>query len=149
MARILVCPTETDPHLLWAAMIHTCPTRILAICSLDTFLVARKVYNHAMTYFELLLSWKELVLRDPDNGFGELDGLVEEAKPWLAELELEVHVCLTGGTPLMRELAERLAQVARDQCRRYTRRFTLVDERPPHRKNWWQYVQGRQIYLDS
>ena len=57
------------------------------------------------------------------------NGLPTKAKPHLPSAD-EVRVNVTGGTKLMGIIAERLASEAR-RFDRPTRRFGLIDRRPP------------------
>ncbi len=149
--RVLVSPIGKRPGVLFSAVsavrsggeneqLKNC----LVICSTDTegrITEAVRQAGHAGQVTTLLLE-------DPFGaGREDINRLVKESRKHLVSAD-EVVINVTGGTTLMGLVAERIASEAR-RFARPTRRFGLIDRRPPHEQDSDPYQLGEALWLDS
>ena len=149
--RILVSPVGRRPGVLYSAL-KACHAdghseglrECLVICSEETEASIGEVLERAGYDGNVT----PLRLEDPfAGGGGEIRRLRNEARRNLVGAD-EVLVNVTGGTTLMGLVAEGIASEAR-RFARPTRRFGLIDRRPPHEQDSDPYQVGDAFWLDS
>jgi hypothetical protein len=140
--KLLICPLGNSPGVLFSALQHIHPDRLIVVCSKSTQgFVAEAIEKvramHDQTD-EPHLETQELIMDDPHAGIGEFDPLMESSFKWLAESD-EVIANLTGGTSLMGVLVSRLVKEAENLQKR-VQEFVLIDKRPfeQQQKNPWE-----------
>ncbi|MCY4369400.1 MAG: TIGR02221 family CRISPR-associated protein [bacterium] len=149
--RILVSPIGKRPGVLYSAVkacwqsggvkeLNNC----LLICSKDT----ERSAGEALKRAEFEGDVTPLRLQDPfGGGSREIERLAKQARRHLLGAD-EVLINVTGGTTLMGLVAEQIASQAR-RFARPTRRFGLIDRRPPQMQDADPYQLGESFWLDQ
>ena len=148
--RVLVSPIGLRPGALFSAL-KACrsdtgeyPKKCLVICSRDTQSHIDEALNRAGYAGEAL----PLLLEDPyGGGKDEIERLAKYAQIHLVGAD-EVVVNITGGTTLMGLVADAVASQAR-WLASPTRRFGLIDRRPPAEQQADPYQVGEVFWLDG
>ena len=122
--RLLVSPLGLLPGVLFSALRNTSPDRLLVLGSPETL----KRLPEAAGRAGYTGPSKEIRIRDPHAGFGELKRIRSEASEALVNAD-EVLANLTGGTTLMGIAVQRIVEESQ-RLGRPTRRFALLDRRP-------------------
>lgn len=146
--KLLICPVGLSAGVLYSAICHVQPARVLIVGSQQTVQAAQEAYNKAAQEMGLTMELCQLALQDAHTGVGEFDKLVQSARQWLCDAD-EVHVSLTGGTALMGVLVVRLADTAARDYLRPVHRFVLIDKRPPEEQRAKPWVKGDFFSLDT
>ena len=150
--RVLVSPVGMRPGVLFSAL-RACrsegpetdwPTACLVLCSHET----KESIDEAARRAGYDGGIERFVFRDPHGGGrDEIDALGKKARPLLVGAA-EVRVNVTGGTTLMGLAAEAFAAEARSlACP--TRRFGLIDRRPPGEQDADPWQEGEAFWLDD
>ncbi len=142
--KLLLCPIGLTPGVLYSALHHTRPDRVLVICSEASRSKAEEAVERSGQRPQV----EYLELHDVHTGIGEFPKLIDEASRWLFEAD-EIEANLTGGTTLMGVLVNELVKRARGEYQRPVREFVLIDRRTPEeqRSDPWQLGEIR--YLDG
>ena len=141
--RSLITAQGTKPGVLYSALKAACPERCLVVCSEDT----KSTVNEAARTVAFDGEITKLILQDAFSGFDELAPLVKEARGWLLGAD-EVVANLTGGTTLMGIAVQQLVEMAQ-RLDRPSRRFALIDRRPPSEQDRNPYVASDCHWLDG
>lgn len=133
--RLLVCPIGMTPGVLYSAIKHTQPHRLVVICSDQSL----PFINEAVDQIGFQGELQKLVFKDPFTGIDEFSTLTQQVSKWLFDAD-EVHANLTGGTTLMGALVSSMLQLATREFQRPVYDFVLIDKRSPEvqRNNPWQ-----------
>jgi hypothetical protein len=142
--RLLICPLGLTPGVLYSAVSHARPDRVLVICSDQSEAVISQAITNSGQYPES----ETLFLTDPHSGIEEFNALMNYAARWLYEAD-EVHANLTGGTTLMGVLVGQLMKRASREYQRPLREFVLIDKRPPEQQRTDPWQLGDIHYLDD
>ena len=141
--KLLLCPIGMTPGVLFSALHHTRPDRVLVICSE----ASRSKVEEAVERSGQRPQVEYLELQDVHTGIGEFPKLIDEASRWLFEAD-EIEANLTGGTTLMGVLVNELVKRARGEYQRPVREFVLIDRRPPEEQRNDPWVVGEMTDLD-
>ncbi len=141
--RLLVTAQGARPGVLYSALKATAPTRCLVVCSPLSEATVEEA--GARAGFELRST--KLIIQDAFNGFDEVGALVKQARGWLLDAD-EVVANLTGGTTLMGIAVQQLVEMA-ERLDRPSRRFALIDRRPPAEQEQDPYVASDCYWLDG
>ncbi len=148
---VLVSAIGMRPGVLFSAVKacqagegHEEPTLCLVICSEKS----RNGIDEALEQAEYGGKYEPLVLEDAfGGGRKEIKQVVDAARKHIVGAD-EVKVNVTGGTTLMGLAAEAIAADAR-RFARPTRRFGLIDRRPPDQQDADPYRVGEPFWLDG
>ncbi len=142
--RLLVTPLGLAPGVIYSAVHHIQPDRMLVVTSA----IGRQRLKEALekagrTHVPCLV--REVA--EPHTGFQEATSLIDdEVSGWLVKSG-EVVVNLTGGTTVLQYIAEQVADRAH-KLGVQVRRIALVDRRPPVEQGQDPYVRGELVNLD-
>ncbi len=142
--KLLLCPIGMTPGVLYSALHHTRPDRVLVICSEASRSKAEEAVERSGQRPQV----EYLELHDVHTGIGEFPKLIDEASRWLFEAD-EIEANLTGGTTLMGVLVNELVKRARGEYQRPVREFVLIDRRAPEEQRSDPWVVGEIRYLDG
>lgn len=142
--RLLICPIGLTPGVLYSAILHVRPSRVVVVCSDQSASAISQAVERCGQHVDCI----SLTMVDPYCGITEFQTLVDNATRWLFEAD-EVHANLTGGTTLMGVLVGELIKRASREYRRPTREFVLIDKRPPEQQRTDPWQLGDIHYLDS
>ncbi|TWU17950.1 TM1812 family CRISPR-associated protein [Allorhodopirellula heiligendammensis] len=137
---LLIAPIGNTPGVLFSAIVHTRPARVLAVCSEDTAsATAEAVSKASEATGDPPVEVMRLTMTNPHTGVDEFTDLLRQASLWLYSAD-EVRASLTGGTSLMGVLVSRLSRLASNELQRPVHEFLLIDHRPPQqqRNEPWQ-----------
>ncbi|MFW6106645.1 MAG: hypothetical protein ACOC8H_00645 [bacterium] len=142
--KLLICPIGLTPGVLYSALKHTAPDRVLVICSAQSAANVEEACQHAGSQAPV----SRLQMREIDRGVDEFDGLIAQASLWLFEAD-EIDANLTGGTTLMGVLVSRLVARAQREYQRPVRECVLIDPRTPEEQRNDPWRLGEIHYLDG
>jgi len=142
--RLLICPVGLTPGVLFSAMSHVQPARVIVICSA----ASSAAIDDAVTQTGRPVEVMRLTMNDPYCGVDEFKSLVMQSVVWLFEAD-DVRANLTGGTTLMGVLAGELVKRASREYQRPLREFVLIDKRPPELQRTDPWQLGDIHYLDG
>jgi hypothetical protein len=142
--RLLICPVGLTPGVLYSAMSHVQPARVIVICST----ASSAAIDDAVVQTGRPVEVMRLTMHDPYCGVDEFKSLVMQAVVWLFEAD-DVRANLTGGTTLMGVLAGELVKRASREYQRPLREFVLIDKRPPEQQRTDPWQLGDIHYLDG
>lgn len=155
--HLLVAALGMSPGVLWSALEHTRPDRLVVVCSTETRPSLDQVLERVDLDIQQVIPWE---VADPFAGFEEVRKRLREigggrASTEAGELELlralagadHVSLCLMGGTTLL-GFAVQLVHEADGRLGVASRRFALVDERPVEAQRADPYVIGRAVWMD-
>lgn len=140
--RVLATPLGLSPGVLYTALRRLEPDETLVIASARSVSLVAEACRRAGWDPARVRSFR---VEDPHACFGDLDRLLDEARPALLEAR-EVVVNVTGGTTAMQYLAERLA----DEAGRLgvpARRHACIDRRSAAEQEREPYVLGECLLL--
>jgi hypothetical protein len=140
--RLLVCPIGMTPGVLYSALSHVQPQRVVVLCSSQSASAIEQAIEKSGLDIESLL----IQMQDPHAGVDEFKKLIRAVTPWIFKAD-ELHCCLTGGTALMGVLAGQIANKARAEFQRTVQQFVLIDKRQPEeqRNNPWEVGEIRYL----
>ncbi len=142
--RLLICPIGLTPGVLFSAVTHVQPDRILVIASGQS----ANFINEAMKQAKSTVKIQIMLMDDIHTGIDEFDKLVAESSLMLFEAD-EIHANFTGGTSLMGALVNRLVARSRREYQRVVREFVLIDKRTPQAQRDHPWELGDIYYLDG
>lgn len=145
--RILVSPLGLSPGVLFSAVRHVRPDRVLVITSAQA---ARFVPEALAAAEQTELEVEVVKLKDPHQGFNEAGRIFagNEARRRALVGSAQVVINITGGTTAMQYAAEDLGR----KLQRYgtaVRRVALVDRRDIAEQRRNPYVLGELVDLDG
>lgn len=140
---LLLSPQGTRPGVLFSALKAAQPDTCLVICSKTTACSIPEAAAYAAFKGEI----EPIELADPHGGYSEICQTVEKARRALLDAD-KVVANMTGGTTLMGLVIQQMTEEAQN-LDRPTRRFALVDRRPPAEQDAEPYVQGGIYWLDE
>jgi len=135
--KLLVCPVGMTPGVLYTAILHDQPNRIMAICSEESKQGALRAIAESQFQGE----YQTLSMTDPHTGVSEFKAILGTAAMWIFEADT-VDVYVGGGTALMGVLAEQVAALAKSELQRDVRRFVGIDKRPYQEQASIPWVKG-------
>ncbi|MBI4497305.1 MAG: TIGR02221 family CRISPR-associated protein [Chloroflexi bacterium] len=143
--RLLVTPLGLSPGVLYSAVQHVRPDRVVVITSAE----GRQRLPDALAAADVAgLPVVVRELRDPMTGFQEGRALLDgEFRRSLVEAS-EVVVNLTGGTTVIQYVVEQIAGAARS-LGVAVRRVAVVDRRTPEEQRAHPFVLGELVVLDG
>ncbi|MDA1230647.1 MAG: hypothetical protein O2856_07730 [Planctomycetota bacterium] len=142
--RLLICPIGLTPGVLYSAISHVQPDRVIVICSQSSSSAIDDAVARSGRPVEVM----RLTMSDPYCGIDEFKSLVMKAAVWLYEAD-DVRANLTGGTTLMGVLAGELVKRASREYQRPLREFVLIDKRPPELQRTDPWQRGDIHFLDG
>lgn len=142
--RLLICPIGLTPGVLYSAISHVQPDRVIVICSG----ASSSAIDDAVARSGRPVEVMRLTMIDPYCGIAEFKSLVMQAAIWLYEAD-DVRANLTGGTTLMGVLAGELVKRASREYQRPLREFVLIDKRPPELQRTEPWERGDIHFLDG
>ncbi|MBE3577810.1 MAG: TIGR02221 family CRISPR-associated protein [Limnochordales bacterium] len=152
---LLVSPVGHSAGALYTALKKVQPRWLLPIVSRETAARIGEICAAAGFAGETL---PPLVMNDPYLGYDEIRSLVanrqyeKQVAPELAGKLVngsEIIVNLTGGTTVMQQLAQKVADVARNKLGLKTRTVAVVDRRCRQEQESNPYVEGELVWLDD
>lgn len=152
---LLVSPVGRTRGALFTAIKKVQPRWLLPIVSQETAPSVGEIVVAAGFTGQTL---PPLLMNDPFTGFAEIPHLVEDKdknRAIAAELakELlhgsEVVVNLTGGTTVMQQLAQKVADAAARKLGLKTRTMAVVDRRSRQEQEENPYVEGELVWLSD
>ncbi|MBE3584332.1 MAG: TIGR02221 family CRISPR-associated protein [Limnochordaceae bacterium] len=148
---LLVSPVGRSRGALFTALKRVQPQRLLPIVSQDTVERVGEICTAAGFTGETL---PPLVMNDPYLGYDEIPTLVgkRQIAPELANTLVkgsQVIVNLTGGTTVMQQLAQKVAEAAWNKLGLKTRTVAVVDRRSREEQEKNPYVEGELVWLDN
>ena len=146
--RLLVCPFGNAKGVLYSAISHVRPRRVVVVCSGQSREHIPQAIREATSGDIAPVEVLEIQMANPQAGISEFSTLIEQASLWLFEAD-EVHVCLTGGTSLMGVLAGRMRDRAAREYQRSIREFVLIDPRTPQEQLDDPWRLGEIHYFDD
>ncbi|MGO9113610.1 MAG: TIGR02221 family CRISPR-associated protein [Thermoguttaceae bacterium] len=142
--RLLISAQGNNRGVLFSAIKNTSPDRCLVICSRESQGTVAEAA--AMAGFHAAI--EKFVFEDPFAGIAEIKNrLLAESGRVLLEAD-DIVANLTGGTTMMGLAVGRLIDEAR-KLDRQTRRFALIDKRPPDEQRDNPYVVGEMHWIDE
>jgi CRISPR-associated (Cas) DxTHG family len=142
--RLLISAQGNNRGVLFSAIKNTSPDRCLVICSRESKATVAEATAKAGFHAGIEI----FVFEDPFAGIGEIKKRLP-AETGRVVLEADQIVAnLTGGTTMMGLAVSRLIDEAR-KLDRQTRRFALIDKRPPEEQRDNPYVVGEMHWLDE
>ncbi|MFG0262621.1 MAG: hypothetical protein ACF788_09550, partial [Novipirellula sp. JB048] len=116
--RLLIAPIGNTPGVLFSAIVHVRPSRVLAVCSTETLsAISEAVEKASAATGDPPVEVMRLTMSNPHTGVDEFADLLRQASLWLYSAD-EVRASLTGGTSLMGVLVSRLSRLASNELQR-------------------------------
>ncbi len=142
--RLLICPIGLTPGVLYSAIRHTIPDRVLVVCFSDS----AGAIDEALAKAGRTVEVRRLLMTNAFTGIDEFASLIGDASAWLFEAD-EVHANLTGGTTLMGALVGEFVKRAAREYQRPVREFVLIDKRSPEQQRTDPWRVGDIHYMDG
>jgi CRISPR-associated Csx2 family protein len=141
--KVLISPQGTRPGVLFSALHVARPDVCLVVCSEQSVATIPEATRHVGFAGQT----QPLVLHDARGGFSEIKSLITAARAGLLAAD-EIVANMTGGTTLIGIVVQQLVE-ASERLDRPTRRFALIDRRPPYEQDAEPYVLGDFQWLDD
>jgi len=142
--KLLLCPLGLSPGVLFSAVSHVQPDRVIAVGSPQTLEATEDAVRRAGSNAEVL----PIAMQNPHSGVSEFPAIIDKARQWIYEAD-EVYANLTGGTALLGILIGEMVSEAQRQYLRPVHKFVLIDKRSPEEQRRDPWLVSEIFYLKS
>ncbi|ACV63735.1 CRISPR-associated protein, TM1812 family [Desulfofarcimen acetoxidans DSM 771] len=142
--KVLITPLGMSPGLLYTAINHIEPDRILVLTSKE----GRALLTEITTQAGYSGGIEVVEVKDPFAGFNELSEVIEKVMGYLEMLPPhKIYINLAGGTTLLQYITTRIAGLKVDNCEELVN-VVMIDKRPVREQQENPYVMGDMLVVE-